>query len=83
MFRSDVPECALTPEQRGQGFSLEEDEDFLNLLYKGKVRAVFSAKGTTFTDIRTTADRIATTHIKIMPSKIGFRLAASVISSVT
>lgn len=59
MLRSNLLEFALTEEQREQGFTLKEDEDFLNLLYRGKVKAVFSAKGATFAEIRKTADRIA------------------------
>lgn len=47
MFRSDILERALTPDQRQQGFSLAEDKDFLNLIFKGEVKAVFSAKGAT------------------------------------
>lgn len=56
---SKLLENALTAEQKEQGFTLEEEEDFLNLLKKGKVVAVFSAKGATWVEIRETADRIA------------------------
>jgi len=59
LFRSDILERALTPDQRQQGFSLAEDDDFLNLIFKGEVKAVFSAKGATWVAIRQTADRIA------------------------
>jgi len=52
LLRSDIMERALTPEQKQQGFSLAEDEHFLNLIYKGKVKAVFSAKGATWAAIR-------------------------------
>ena len=58
MFRSDVLEAVLTPEQRQRGFSLV-GEDFVNLLYKGKVVAVFSSEGATVAEIRETDDRIA------------------------
>ena len=36
MFRQEVLEGCLTPEQRAKGFSLEEDDHCLYLLYKGK-----------------------------------------------
>ncbi len=59
MFRSKLLDGALTLEQRQQGFSLVEEEDFINLLLKDRVKAVFNSKGVTFTEIRETADRIA------------------------
>ena len=49
---------ALSEEQREQGFSLVEEEDFLNLVWQGRVVAVFSAYGATFQAIRETAGRI-------------------------
>lgn len=58
LFRSEVLEAVLTPEQRQRGFELAEEEGFINLLYKGKVVAVFSSKGATIAEIRQTADRI-------------------------
>lgn len=59
MFRPEVLKGALTLEQRELGFELEEDEDFVNLLLKGKAAAVFNAKSVTVAAIRETADRIA------------------------
>jgi len=63
--RSDILERALTPEQKQRGFSLAEDDHFLNLIFKGEVKAVFSAKGATWVAIRQTADRIAKKDEKI------------------
>jgi len=48
---------ALTPEQREQGFSLAEDEDFVYLYRHGKLIATFSSKGATVEAIREEADR--------------------------
>ena len=59
MFRPEVLKGALTPEQREQGFSLEEDNHCLYLLYKGGIVAIFSATGATIEAIRDEADRIA------------------------
>ncbi len=59
MFKPEVLESSLTPEQRAKGFSLEEDDHCLYLLYKGKREAVFSATGATIETIKTVADRIA------------------------
>jgi len=47
-----------TREQRAKGFSLQEDDHCLYLLYKGKREAVFSATGARKDTIRATADRI-------------------------
>ena len=59
MFRPEVLEGCLTPEQRAQGFTAEEDDHCLCLMIKGKRVAVFSATGATIEEIRRTADRIA------------------------
>lgn len=58
MFRSEVLSAALTEEQRQQGFSLEEEEDFVNLLHKGKVVAVFCSIAVTIATIRQEADKL-------------------------
>jgi len=64
MFKPEVLDGALTPEQRAKGFSLKEDDHCLYLLYRGKREAVFSATGATIETIRVTADRIASIKAK-------------------
>ena len=64
MFKQEVLEGALTPEQRAKGFSLKEDDHCLYLLYRGKREAVFSATGARKDTIRATANRIASIKAK-------------------
>ena len=54
---NQVLDAALTWEQREAGFRLEEEEDFLNLVWRGRVVAVFRATGATFQAIRDEANR--------------------------